>query len=80
MAGILVIGEHVDGALRDITGEMIGAAASIKEAFGGPVRVAILSDDPAPLTEEANLHGVDEIVTVDVGTPHFDAIVYEEVA
>ena len=29
MAGILIIAEHMDGALRDITGEMIGAATAI---------------------------------------------------
>lgn len=80
MAGILIIAEHVQGVFRDITGEMIGAAVSIKEFFGGPVTVAVLSDDPAALAEEVNLRGVDEILAVDVGTPHFDAALYEEAA
>lgn len=80
MAGILVIAEHAHGALSEITGELIGAAGSIKEAFGGPVSVAVLSDDPRPLAEGANLRGVDEILAVDVGTSHFDAAIYEEAA
>lgn len=80
MPGILIIAEHIQGALRDITGEAIGAAAAIKEAFGGPLAVAVLSDDPAALAGEANLAGVDEIFAIDVGTPDFDPAIYEEVA
>ncbi|MBC8269834.1 MAG: electron transfer flavoprotein subunit alpha/FixB family protein [Rhodospirillaceae bacterium] len=80
MSGILIIAEHIQGALRDITGEMIGAAASIKEAYGGPVNVAIISDNPESLSEDTNLAGVDEVFTVKVSGPDFDAAVYEEVA
>ncbi len=80
MPGILIIAEHVQGALRDITGEMIGAAATIKESFGGPINLAIISDDPGSLTEDANLNGVDEIFTVKTASADFDAAIYEEVA
>ena len=80
MSGILIIAEHINGALRDITGEMIGAAASIKDAYGGPVNVAVISNDPETMSEEANLAGVDEIFTVKVSSAEFDAAVYEEVA
>lgn len=80
MAGILILSEHVEGALRDITREMIGAAASIKEGFGGPVIVAVLSSDPAKLAAEVNLAGVDRVVTVKTAGDHFDPHVYEEAA
>lgn len=80
MSGILIIAEHIQGELRDISLEMIGAANSIKEAYGGPVSVAVISDDPTSLAEQVNLQGVDDIVTVDVGVSHFDAAIYEEVA
>ena len=80
MSGILIIAEHVQGELRDITGEMIGAAVSIKEAFGGPITVAVLSDDSTAFVDEINLAGVDEIVVVNTGTAHFDAAIYEEAA
>ena len=42
MTGILVVGEHFDGLLRDVTLEMIGAAASIKDGLGGTLRPSAL--------------------------------------
>ena len=79
MAGILVVAEHHQGALRDITGEMIGAALAVKERLGGPLTVALIGDGDAGLAGQANFKGADEILNVDVGSPHFDAGVYEEV-
>lgn len=80
MSGILIISEHVQGVVRDISMEMIGAAVGLKEKLGGPVAVAVLSDDPVPLAADVNLEGVDEVFAVDVGTPHFDPLIYEEAA
>jgi len=80
MSGILIIAEHIQGNLRDITGEMIGAAVSIKESFGGPVSVAIISNDPDSLCDDVNLSGVDEVYTIKTPTADFDAALYEEVA
>jgi electron transfer flavoprotein alpha subunit len=80
MAGILILSEHVGGTLRDITREMIGAAAAIKDGVGGPVIVAVLSSDPAALAAEVNLAGVDQVVTVKTAGDHFDPHVYEEAA
>ena len=79
MAGTLVVAEHVRGELRDITGETIGAAVAIKAKLGGRLAVAVLSDDPASLAGKVNLDGVDEVLAVNVGTPDFDAALYEEV-
>ncbi|MFQ5775897.1 MAG: electron transfer flavoprotein subunit alpha/FixB family protein [Kiloniellaceae bacterium] len=79
MSGILVIAEHLSGEVRDITGEMIGAAASIKGEIGGPVMVAVIGDGSDNLAGQVNLDGVDEILSVDAGALHFDASLYEEV-
>ena len=43
MPGILIIAEHLNGSVRDITKESIGAAASLKGSYGGPVIVVPLS-------------------------------------
>ncbi len=76
---ILVVAEHLQGRLADMTGEMIGAAAALREALGGPVEVLLIGDrETAALAEAANLDGVDEILTVDVGSPHFDPVLWEE--
>ena len=64
MTGILVVAEHFDGLLRDVTLEMIGAAASIKDGLGGPLTVLVIGHDAEALANAANREGVDEIVTV----------------
>jgi electron transfer flavoprotein alpha subunit len=78
MAGILIVAEHLQSSLRDITGELIGAAVALKDKLGGPVTVAVIGDGDESLAAAANLQGVDEVLTVDVGSPHFDATLYEE--
>ena len=62
MPGILVVAEHLNGALHDITGEMIGAAAELKEALSAPLMVAVIGDVDGVLAEAANLEGVDEVL------------------
>ncbi len=47
MAGILIMAEYHEGALRDITGEMVGAALSIKDGLGGPLALALVGDGDA---------------------------------
>ncbi len=78
MPGILVVAEHIEGSLRDITGEMIGAAAALKEALGAPLMVAVIGDADGSLAEAANLLGVDELLSVAAPDAHFDAALYEE--
>ena len=80
MPGILIIAEHLNGAMRDISMEMIGAAASIKEGFGGTVTVAIISDAPADLVTAINLQGVDKVALITAQGSHFDPHVTEEAA
>ena len=78
MPGILVVAEHIDGALRDITGEMIGAAAGLKDALGAPLMVAVIGDEDGSLAAAANLNGVDEVLSIATPDAHFDAALYEE--
>ena len=69
MAGTLVIAEHLRGQLRDVTRELVTAAAGL----GGRVTVAIIAKDAPSLVEQANVAGVDEIVTVSVAAEEFSA-------
>ena len=78
MTGILIVAEHLQGSLRDITGELIGAAVSLKDTLGGPITVAVIGDGDEALATAANLDGVDEVLNVDVGGAHFDAAITEE--
>jgi len=80
MAGILILSEHVGGAVRDITKEMIGAAVSLKETYGGVVTVAVLSSEPEKLTPAMAFEGVDQIAVVRTPGDHFDPHLYEEAA
>ena len=78
MPGILIVAEHVGGSLRDITREMIGAAASIKADYGGPVTVALLSSAPDALMPGLKLEGVDQIAVIKTPGDHFDPHLYEQ--
>lgn len=80
MPGILIIAEHLRGALSAVTGECIGAATAIKDQIGGPVTVAIVGDKDLDLTAEANLNGVDQIIKVEADAAHFNPAIYEEAA
>ena len=80
MSGILIIAEHLNGAVRDITKEAIGAAASVKSGLGGPVVVAVIGKDVAAVADSLDLAGVDEIVTIETPGDHFDPHIYEECA
>ena len=80
MSGILIIAEHLNGVMRDISMEMIGAAASIKDNFGGPVTVAVISDAPEGMVPAINLPGVDRIALIKVAGNHFDPHITEEAA
>ncbi len=78
MPGILVVAEQLDGAIRDISAELIGAANSIKDRIGGPLQVLVIGADPAALASAVNLEGVDEILTLQTESDHFDPLIFEE--
>jgi len=58
---VLVIAEHADSVLTDATYELVGAARSLADAWGGQV-VAVLVGNAALASE---LSGADLVVTVD---------------
>ncbi len=68
MSGTLVVAEHLQGRLRDVTRELVTAAVEL----GGPVTLAVIARDPGPIVEAANLAGVDEIVAVRVDSEEFE--------
>ena len=78
MAGILIVAEHFQSALREITGELAGAAVLLKEKLGGPVTIAVLGEGDDELAASANVLGVDEVINANVGTANFDVAIYEE--
>jgi electron transfer flavoprotein alpha subunit len=78
MAGILVIAEHLNGQTAKITREIIGAANAIKGDAGNVLNVAVLSDSTAELASQINVEGVDEIFSINTGSGHFEASVYEK--
>ncbi len=69
---VLVVAEHINGGVRDVTRELVTAAAEL----GGPVAVAVIAGDPTPLVDQVNVAGVDEIVTVAAGGAEFESDVY----
>jgi electron transfer flavoprotein alpha subunit len=71
----LVVAEHLQGVLRDVTQELVTAAADL----GEPVTVAVVANDPAPLVEQVNVPGVTEIVAVSAGGAEFEADAYQSV-
>src|SRR5215472_2197656 len=72
MSGTLIVAEHLRGRLRDVTRELVTAA----QDFPRPVCVAVIAADPGPLAAEADLRGVDEIVSVRTGGDEFENDVY----
>lgn len=80
MGDVLVIAEHLRGALGPQTGEVIGLAAQAKSRLGGRLLVAVIAADPAAFHAGASLEGVDEVLAVAAPGDHFDAAVYEEAA
>ena len=72
MSGTLVVAEHLQGKVRDVTRELVTAALEL----GGPVAVAVIARDPSRF--EVDLEGVDEIVSVHIDQEEFENDVYQE--
>ena len=71
MSETLIVAEHLRGAMRDVTGELVTAA----RLLGNPVAVAVIARDPSRL--EVTYEGVDEIVGVPVEQAEFENDVYQ---
>ncbi|HEV7613383.1 MAG TPA: electron transfer flavoprotein subunit alpha/FixB family protein [Steroidobacteraceae bacterium] len=76
MSGVLVIAEQRRGELRPVSLELVGAAQGLRRT-GDEVAVAILSDSPERFHGALRVAGVDEIVSVKVGTAEFDPDTFE---
>ena len=70
---VLVVAEHLRGALRDVTLELISAAKELE----GPVAVAVIAREPSALVDAVNVDGVDEILSVRVEQEEFENDVYQ---
>jgi len=73
MAGILAIAEARQGALREVSFELIGAALALKSDSGGPVKVAIVDADAAEHATALGADGVDEVLAVRSPLRDFEA-------
>jgi electron transfer flavoprotein alpha subunit len=69
--GTLIVAEHVNGELRDVTRELVTAA----QKLGGPVAVAVITKDPSRF--DVSFEGVDEVVNVPVEQAEFENDVYQ---
>jgi electron transfer flavoprotein alpha subunit len=69
----LVVAEHLRGQLRPVTLELVTAAKSL----GGPVALAVIGANAASVADQANVAGVDEIVTVAAGPEEFENDVFQ---
>src|SRR5438132_9146740 len=72
MSGTLVVAEHLQGKVRDVTRELVGGAGEL----GGPVALAVIARDPSRF--DVDLQGVDEIVGVHVDQEEFENDVYQQ--
>ena len=71
---VLVVAEHLRGAVRDVTRELVTAGRTL-----GPVTVAVIARDPEPLVAAVDVEGVAEIVTVPAGADEFEGGTYQHV-
>jgi electron transfer flavoprotein alpha subunit len=71
MNGTLIVAEHLQGELRDVTGELVTAAREL----GDPVAVAVIAHDPSRF--DVSFQGVGEIVNVLVVQEEFENDVYQ---
>jgi electron transfer flavoprotein alpha subunit len=73
MSGVLVVAEVRQGAVRDISLELLAAGAELAEQGAGPLRVLIVADDPARHGNALNVPGVEEVLTVTSPLENFEA-------
>ncbi len=76
MNGVLVVAEHRQGAVLDVTFEVISAATHLKESGIGAVAVAVLGKNVGALTKALAVEGVDEVIQVSVPEQEFTSATY----
>jgi len=79
MNEILVLAEHREGELRDVTFEMLGKARSLGKASGAPVTALLLGAGVGDMAETLKAHA-DEVLKLDNGNlKHYNSAVYQPV-
>ena len=76
MAGILALGEHIDGRVQSITGELLAAGRDLSTSLGEEVAVALLGSEIDGVSDELFSQGADRVyIVLDplLGEPHVDA-------
>jgi electron transfer flavoprotein alpha subunit len=76
VSGVLVIAETRRGELREVSLELIGAGLEVKDAAGGRMAVAAIGAAAAEHVGALGAEGVDEVLTVDAPTEHFEPHVH----
>ncbi|MBU6257127.1 MAG: electron transfer flavoprotein subunit alpha/FixB family protein [Burkholderiales bacterium] len=77
MAGILIIAEHRQGALRPVTAELVAGAQPLRAALGGRVQLVVVGKGCRALEPGLAIEGVDEIVFIETPEAEFDAETWE---
>jgi electron transfer flavoprotein alpha subunit len=80
LAGVLILAETRRGELRDVSLELIKAAESVVEDVGGSVSVAAIGPDANSIADALAAYPVDEVLTVDVPSTHFEAALWAAAA
>ncbi|MGH2873689.1 MAG: electron transfer flavoprotein subunit alpha/FixB family protein [Solirubrobacteraceae bacterium] len=78
MSGVLVVAESRRGELREVSAELVGAAAGLPKAGGGVTAAVIGADADSFGPQLAELQGVGEVLTVPVPCEQFEAHVWQQ--
>lgn len=78
MGDVLVLAEHRQGALRDISFEMMAIAPKVAEAMGGEVKVLLLGSGMDEMAKKMSGYGVKVIVADDPIFENFNAEKYQK--
>lgn len=76
-SGVLVVAETRRGELREVSLELVTAAAGIAGDAGGRLVVAVIGADAERFAPELGAEGVEEVLTVPAPTEHFEAHVWQ---
>ena len=76
MSGVLVLAESRQGALRDVSLELIGAAREVKDQAGDRLAVAAIGAGAGEHAGALGAEGVDEVLVVETPNEHFEPNVH----
>ncbi len=77
MGNVLVLAEHRQGALRDVSFEMLAVAPKIAEGMGGETAVLLLGSGLDDLAKKMTEYGVKVLVVDDPAFENFNAEKYQ---